>query len=87
MRYFTNVGPVWGPALDRRVPPTIAVLKAPDDDNPIGTALCVGTGEKGIAIWRLIVHDEVVPRHWSVVDREFHPAQWGSQPHPCRILR
>jgi hypothetical protein len=78
MRYYTNVGPVQGPALDRRIPPTIDVLKAPDDAQPIGTALCVGVGDHGIALWRLIVDGAVVPKRWVVVDRQFRPAELGS---------
>src|SRR5690242_3649715 len=64
MHYYTNVGPVGGPALDRRVPPTIEVLKAPDDAQPIGTALCVGVGDNEIALWRLIVHGAILPDCW-----------------------
>jgi hypothetical protein len=71
MRYYANVGPVPGPALDRRVPPTIDVLKAPDDDKPVGTALCVGVGAQGIAIWGLIVQGVEVPGRWVLIDREF----------------
>ena len=70
-RYYTNVGPVQGPALDRRVPPTIDVLKAPDDNKPIGTALCVGVGDQEIAIWGLIVEGVEVPGRWVLIDREF----------------
>jgi hypothetical protein len=76
MPYFANVGPVRGPVLDRTVPPTIDVLKAPDDAKPIGTALCVGVGG-GIAIWRLIAHGAALPRRWIVVDREFRPVDRG----------
>ena len=83
MRYYTSVGPVQGPAFDRRVPPTIEVLKAPDDAEPIGTALCVASGDKGIAIWRLIVHGAALPEHWIVVDRQFWPADLGAA-RPCR---
>ena len=74
MRYYTNVGPVQGPALDRRVPPTIDVLKAPEDVKPIGTALCVGVGSRGIALSRLIVQGATLPNRWKVVDRQFRPA-------------
>jgi hypothetical protein len=64
MRYSTNAGPVAGPALDRRVPSTIEVLKAPDDAETIGTALCVGSGAQEIALWRLIVHGATLPDCW-----------------------
>jgi hypothetical protein len=77
MRYYTNVGPVQGPALDRRIPPTIDVLKAPEDAQPIGTALCVGVGDHGIALWRLVVDGAVLPLRWVVVDRQFRPAESG----------
>jgi hypothetical protein len=78
MHYYTNVGPVVGPAFDRRVPPTIDVLKARDDAQPIGTALCVGLGDKGIALWRLIVHSITLPDRWIVVNRQFRPADLGA---------
>ena len=84
MRYYTNVGPVQGPAFDRRVPPTIDVLKAPDDAQPIGTALCVGSGAKGIALWRLIVHGAALSDRWIVVDRQFRPADLKSA-RPSRL--
>ena len=83
MHYYTNVGPGEGPVLDRRVPPTIDVLKAPDDPQPIGTALCVGAGSKGIALWRLIVHGVTLPDRWIVVDRQFRRADPG----PARPTR
>lgn len=82
MRYYTNVGPVRGPALDRRVPPTIDVLQAPDDAHPIGTALCVGVSDQGMAVWRLVVHGAAVPYRWFVVDRQFMPAEPGSTQPP-----
>jgi hypothetical protein len=59
------------------VPPTIEVLKAPDDAQPIGTALCVGMSEGGIAIWRLIVHGAALRHRWIVVDRRFRRAEPG----------
>jgi hypothetical protein len=71
IRYYTNVGPVQGPAFDRRVPPTIDVLEAPDDAEPIGTALCLGVGAQGFAIWGLIVQRVEVPGRWVLIDREF----------------
>jgi hypothetical protein len=46
----------------------------PDDTEPIGTALCVGSGAKEIALWRLIVQGIVLPHRWIVVDRQFRPA-------------
>jgi hypothetical protein len=75
MRYNTNVGPVQGPALDRHVPPTIDVLKAPGNAQPIGTALCVGVGAQGIAIWGLIVQGDEVPGRWVLIDREFRRSE------------
>jgi hypothetical protein len=74
MSYYTNVGPVQGPVFDRCVPPTIEILQAPDDAQPIGMALCVGSGFQGIALWRLIVHGAPLPERWIVVDRQFRPA-------------
>ena len=71
MRYYTNVGPGEGPILDRHGPPTIDVMKAPTDAQPIGTALCVGVGAQGIAIWGLIVQGVEVPGRWVLIDREF----------------
>ena len=72
--FYTNVGPVQGPAFDRGVPPTIEVLRARFDPQPIGMALCVGSGIKGIALWRLIVRDVAVPGRWVLIDRQFRPA-------------
>jgi hypothetical protein len=42
---------------------------------PVGMALRVGVDAAGRSVWELVVHDEVVPGRWTVVVREFHPAQ------------
>jgi hypothetical protein len=43
---------------------------------PIGQALRVGRDDStGCALWELVVHDEVAPGRWIVVDREFRPVQ------------
>jgi hypothetical protein len=73
MRYYANVGPDRGPVLRGTVPVTIDVLEAPDKPMPIGQALCIGRDDAGIAVWRLVVHDAMVPGRWLVVDREFRP--------------
>jgi hypothetical protein len=86
MRHFTNDGPFRGPLLDGIWPDAIGVLEAPDRPMPIGTALVVGRDAAGIALWELVVHDEVVPGRWIVVDREFHPAQ-GNAPRLDRAGR
>ena len=87
MRYYTNVGPGEGPILDRRGPPTIDVMKAPNDAQPIGTALCVGAGAKGIALWRLIVRGTSLPDRWIVVDRQFRPADLRAARPSCPSAR
>ena len=75
MRWFANAGPDEGPALYRDVPASIGVLKGPGDPEPIGTALCVGRDDQGLALWRLVIQEAVVPGRWILIDREFSPAE------------
>jgi hypothetical protein len=75
MRYYTNAGPDRGPVLKGTVPGAIDVLEAPDKPTPVGMALCTGRDATGVAVWRLVVHDEMVPGRWIVVDREFRPVR------------
>jgi hypothetical protein len=75
MRYYTNVGPDRGPVLRGTVPGVIGVLEGLEEHTPIGMALCTGRDATGVAVWRLVVHDEMVPGRWIVVDHEFRPAR------------
>jgi hypothetical protein len=75
MRYFTDAGPVRGPLLHGIWPDAIGVLEALDRPMPIGLALRVGVDAAGRSVWELVIHDEVVPGRWVVVDREFRPAE------------
>jgi hypothetical protein len=74
MRYFTGDGPSHGPLFDGIWPKAIGVLEAPDKPIPIGLAVRVGRDAAGYVLWTLVVHDDVMPGRWIVVDREFHPA-------------
>jgi hypothetical protein len=72
--YFTNVGPKSGPFIWRDVIcAAIGVLRSRDDGMPIGMALPVAWGERGVVIWKLIVDGVEVPGRWVVVAREFWP--------------
>jgi hypothetical protein len=73
MRYCTDVGPVHGPAFYRGAPGHVDILGDPSERAPIGTALCVGVGEGGIALWCLIVGGDAMPGRWILIDREFRP--------------
>src|SRR5262245_57970924 len=61
MSYFTNAGPQSGPILGRHGHDAVAILQAPDDPTPIGTAVRAGSTEGGIALWTLTVGDAVLP--------------------------
>jgi hypothetical protein len=61
------------------LPGSIGVLEAPDKSMPIGIAHCVRWGERGFAIWRLIVNGTELPGEFVIVDREFRPAQESGQ--------
>jgi hypothetical protein len=37
-------------------------------------ANCLGRDPAGLAVWRLTVNGDDVPRRWVIVDREFRPA-------------
>jgi len=73
VRYFANAGPDRGPLLYCAAPDAIGVLGALDQPMPIGTAMCVGRDAAGCALWELVIHDEIVPGRWIVIDREFRP--------------
>ena len=57
------------------MPGAIGVLEALDQPMPIGTALRVGVGAAGRALWALTIDGDDVPGRWVVVDREFQPAE------------
>jgi hypothetical protein len=57
------------------MPGAIGVLNGRDEHTPIGMALRTGRDAAGLAVWRLVVHDEMVPGQWVVVDREFRPVR------------
>ena len=73
MRYFTDAGPFRGPLFHGVWPDAIGVLGALDQPMPIGTATCVGRDAAGCVLWELVIHDEIVPGRWIVIDREFRP--------------
>ena len=75
MRYFSNVCLDRGPIVYDTVTGAIGVLEALDQPLPLGLAMCIGRDAAGCALWGLVVHDEVVPGRWMVVDRQFHPAE------------
>ena len=73
MRYYTNCGPVSGPALYRQLPGAIGVLEAPDNNVSVGLALGLGPDDGGIAVWELSVHGAAVPGRFIIINREFRP--------------
>jgi hypothetical protein len=73
--YYANIGPRSGPILWCDGYRTIGVLAAPDDREPIGTALSTGASENGLALWGLAVRDEDVRRRWIVLGGEFVPTK------------
>jgi hypothetical protein len=75
VRYFANVGPDRGPVVYGTVPGAIGVIEDLDRPMPVGMALRVGRDAGGHSVWELVVHDEIVPGRWIVIDREFDPAQ------------
>jgi hypothetical protein len=74
MAYFTNIGPVKGPYLDRDATAAIGVLGALDKPFPIGMALPIGPNDARVALWRLIVRGVELPGLFVVLDRQFWPA-------------
>jgi hypothetical protein len=73
-RYFAHISGA-GPVRYGQLPGSIGVLDAPDHPMPIGTAFASGRTEAGLAVWRLTVDDDDVPRRWVIVDREFRPVR------------
>ena len=78
MKYYANVAPR-GAIRRGMVPGSIAVLEGPLNHMPIGIAHRVRWGERGFAIWRLIVDGTELPGEFVIIDREFRPAQESGQ--------
>jgi hypothetical protein len=73
MQYYTNIGPTSGPVRHLHIPGAIGVLEAPDHRLPIGTALCTGWDDAGLAVWRLRVRGADLEGPWVLIDRVFRP--------------
>jgi hypothetical protein len=73
MPFFATVGPLVGPVCHDDTPGIIDVFEAPDDLMPVGIAACTGQDTKGVAVWRLTVHGDVVPGRWVIIDHAFRP--------------
>jgi hypothetical protein len=75
--YFTDAGPKSGPLLAPHDPAALAVLRAPGDRSPIGSAVLAGSTDGGIALWKLTVRGAEIPGRWIVLGREFRPQRSG----------
>jgi hypothetical protein len=75
MPYFANLGPRSGPVLGDTALYAIAVLRAREDDAPIGEAVAAGRDNDGLALWQLTIDGAELPGLWVVVDREFWPEE------------
>lgn len=73
--YFTTDGPTHGPFRWTAAIAPIIVLEAPDRPWPVGKAAPIAQAADGTALWRLTVGGAELPGLWTVVDREFHPAE------------
>jgi hypothetical protein len=73
-RYFAHISAP-GPVRYGQVPGSIGVLEDLDKPMPIGMACCTGWDPAGLAVWRLTVDGDDVPRRWIIVDREFRPVE------------
>ena len=73
MGYFTNFGPK-GALRYRDVPVALGVLRARDDDAPIGQASCLGWDADANAVFQLRIGGQPIEGRWLLVGREFVPA-------------
>jgi hypothetical protein len=74
VEYLTNFG-LKGPMKRGDVPGARSVLRARDDDWPIGKADCLGLDGQGRPMFRLRIDGEPIEGLWLLVNREFVPAQ------------
>jgi hypothetical protein len=69
--FCASIGPGRGPLIYSEALLAIAVTRSRRTRTPIGTALCVGRDETGMALWELTIGNVEVPGRWVVLDREF----------------
>jgi hypothetical protein len=75
MPYYTNANPSAGWILGHEAPAVIAVLEAPNQSVPVGTAIRVGWDHMERVLWTLRVYDQDLPGQWVVCNQEFKPVK------------
>jgi hypothetical protein len=73
VEYFTNFGPKVA-LKDRDVPGAMGVLRARDDDSPIGQTFSFGRDGDGDAVFQPRIGRHLIEGRWLLVGREFVPA-------------
>jgi hypothetical protein len=77
MGYRTTSGPEHGPFKSRDAQG--AVIGVIDENSgrswPVGMALPTGRDGRGVALWKLILDDVVLPGCWVIIDRRFRPVK------------
>jgi hypothetical protein len=63
-----------GPIKYGKLPGSIGVLEAPDNQMPIGQANCKTWDQTGLAVWTLTIGGQQTEGRWVIIDRQFRPA-------------
>ena len=72
--YFSDAGPKSGPFLRQDVKgKVIGVMGSPYRGAAVGRALPCGWDHRGAQFWKLVIHGDMLPGRFVVIDREFRP--------------
>src|SRR5262249_26423899 len=69
--YSASLGPRRGPLVYNEALLAMRVSRTRRGRGTIGTAVCVGRDEAGVALWELSIGTVELPGRWVVIDREF----------------
>ena len=72
MNNYSTVG-IKGTMKDLDVRGTTSVFESPFGDRGVRMACCVGADDCGLAVWRIMIHRDVVEGEWYLIDDEFTP--------------
>jgi hypothetical protein len=70
--YFSELGPRSGLLLRKHVRGRVIDVRSSGRDR-IGTALPCGWDGEGAQFWKLVIHGDMLPGRFVVIDREFRP--------------
>jgi len=76
--YSASLGPRRGPLVYNEALLAMRVSRTWRGRGTMGTAVCVGRDEAGVALWELSIGTVELPGRWVVIDREFRRPESAS---------